>query len=69
MIHGTTEAPAVRTGGGLPLPSPVRRDATITITDRHGDQVTVSTWSTCPGVSSFVAGLLGEPGARVTAGD
>lgn len=64
MTISTTEALAGTTGGGLPVPGEPRRSAAITITDRDGARVTVSTWDTCPGVSAFIARVLGPPGAR-----
>lgn len=63
----TTRAPA-QEGGGFPLPGPVRRSATVTVTRRDGDQITVSTWDTCTGVAEFVSMLLGPPTARTTTG-
>lgn len=64
MSVSTTEPP-----GGTPaaggLPAPVSRSSTVTISERAGDRVTVSTWDTCPWVAELVAGLLGEPGSRV----
>lgn len=57
----TTEAPTAP-GGGFPTPAP--RSATVTLTDRHGARVTVSTWEVCAGVSALVTMLLGSPTAR-----
>jgi hypothetical protein len=59
------QALAGSSGGGLP--SPRIRSASVTVTTRDGDQVTVSTWDVCQGVADFVASLLGEPGEHVTA--
>ncbi len=53
-----TEAPA---GSGGGLPAPPARSACITVTERCGDMVTVSTWETCAGVGAFVTSLLGAP--------
>lgn len=53
-------------GGGLP-PSPLPRDAQITVTTRTGDRVVVATWATCAGVADFIARVLGDPGSRVEA--
>ncbi|MEV4458490.1 hypothetical protein [Microbispora sp. NPDC049633] len=64
----TTQALAGSSGGGLPTPAPVRRSATVTVTRRDGDQITVSTWDTCTGVAEFVTTLLGPPAARTTTG-
>jgi hypothetical protein len=64
MTISTTEALAGSAGGGLPVPAEPRRSSTITITDRDGAKVTVSTWNVCHGVSRFVASLLGAPGAK-----
>ncbi|MEU3162926.1 hypothetical protein [Streptosporangium sp. NPDC006930] len=52
-------------GGGLPYPAPLPRSATITVTQRFGARVTVSTWNTCGGVADFITNVLGTPGARV----
>lgn len=64
MTHSTTQAPAT-TGGGLPTPP--ARTTSVTLTERCGDLVTVSTWETCAGVGQFVTTFLGEPSARHTA--
>ncbi|MEV1201701.1 hypothetical protein [Microbispora rosea] len=61
----TTSALAGSSGGGRPTPGP-RRWATVTVTRRDGDQITVSTWDTCTGVAEFVSTLLGPPTARTT---
>lgn len=63
-MSSTVEALTAERGGGLPTPP--RRTATITLTDRCGDQVTVSTWTTCIGVADFITAFLGEPGQRST---
>jgi hypothetical protein len=62
MTSQSIEAPAERIGGGFPTPP--TRSATVTITDRAGDRVIVSTWDTCTGTAAFVARFLGEPSAR-----
>lgn len=54
MTISTTEALAGSAGGGLPVPAEPRRSSTITITERDGAKVTVSTWNVCHGVSRFV---------------
>lgn len=61
MTPSTIEAPASAGGG---LPTPPSTSATVTVTERRGARVTVSTWNTCLGVSAFVSAFLGEPTAR-----
>lgn len=63
MTHSTTQAPATNGGG---LPTPPTRTTSLTLTERVGDLVTVTTWETCAGVGQFIATLLGEPSARHT---
>jgi hypothetical protein len=43
-----------------------QRAALVTVTTHDGDKVTVSTWTTCPGVGQFVAHFLGKPSSRHT---
>ncbi|GII63573.1 hypothetical protein Skr01_36580 [Sphaerisporangium krabiense] len=63
MTARTTEPLGVTpAAGGLTAALP--RSATVTLTRRDGDRVTVSTWDTCVGVAGFVETLLGEPGQR-----
>lgn len=42
------------------------KSAVVTVTERDGERVTVSTWTTCVGVGAFVRDLLGQPGQQVT---
>ncbi|MFE3449651.1 hypothetical protein ACFXJ8_12015 [Nonomuraea sp. NPDC059194] len=49
------------TAADLPEVEVGRNAAMVTVTTHDGDTVTVTTWTTCPGVGAFVRGFLGQP--------
>lgn len=63
LVSNSTLTPA----GGFPVAGggPPVRTATITVTQRGGPYVTVSTWDAHPALGDVVTNLLGKPCARV----